>query len=88
MASHGYPFLDMLHMVEHHQGILKITTWLHPFHQVYIVARTHLRHLEYKYLIKIRALAREHVLLDIRPVAASFEHGDSIHDAKSPYVPE
>jgi hypothetical protein len=32
MASHGCPFLDTLHMVEHHPSILKITTWLHPFY--------------------------------------------------------
>jgi hypothetical protein len=88
MASHGCPLLNMLHMVEHHPRIFKITTWLHPLYQVYTVARTHLRHLEYKYLVRIRALAREHVLLDIRLVAATSEHGDAIHDPVSPYVPE
>jgi hypothetical protein len=44
------------------------------------------RHLEYKYLVNIRALAREQVLLDIRPVAATSEHGDAIHDSISLYV--
>jgi hypothetical protein len=82
------PFLDTLHMVEHHPCVLKITTWLHPFHQVYTAAKTYLKHLEYKYLIKIRALAWEYACLDIRPVVATSEHGNAIHDLKSPYVPE
>jgi hypothetical protein len=64
MASYSFPFLDTLHMVKHHPGILKITTWLHPFHQVYTLARTHFGYLKYKNLIRIGALAREHVLLD------------------------
>jgi hypothetical protein len=88
MASHGCPLLDTLHMVKYHPRILKITTWLHLIYQVYTAARTHLGHLEYKYLITIRALAREHVLLDIQLVAATSEHGNTIHDPVSPYVPE
>jgi hypothetical protein len=87
MASNGCLFLDMLHMVKHHPHVLKITTGLYPFHQVYTAARAHLGHLEYKYLIKIRALAWEHVLLDIRPVATTSEHGDTIRDPISTYVP-
>jgi hypothetical protein len=88
MASHGCPLFDTLHMVEHHPRVFEITTGLHPLYQVYAAARTHLRHLEYKNLVKIRALAREQVLLDIGPVAATSEHGDAIHDPISPYVPE
>jgi hypothetical protein len=88
MASHGCPLLDMLHMVEHHPHVFEITTRLQPLYQVYPAARTHLRHLEYKYLVRIRALAREYVLLDIRLVAIASEHGDAIHDPISPYVPE
>jgi hypothetical protein len=88
MANHGCPLLDTLHMVEHHPRIFEIITGLHPLYQVYTAARTHLRHLEYKYLVRIRALAREHVLLDIQPVAATSKHGNAIHDPVSPYVPE
>jgi hypothetical protein len=88
MASHGCPLLDTLHMVEHHPRIFEITTGLHPLYQVYPAAWTHLRHLEYKYLVRIRALAWEQVLLDIRPFVATSEHGDAIHDPTSPYVPE
>jgi hypothetical protein len=88
MASHGYPLLDTLYMVEHHPRVFEITIGLHPLYQVYPTARTHLKHLEYKYLVRIRALAREQVLLDIRLVAATSEHGDAIHDPISPYVPE
>jgi hypothetical protein len=88
MASHGCLLLDTLHMVEHHPRVFKITTRLHPLYQVYTIARSHLRHLEYKYLVRIRALAQEHVLLDIRPIAATSEHGDAIHDSISLYVPE
>jgi hypothetical protein len=88
MASHGCLLLDTLHMVEHHPRVFKITTRLHPLYQVYTAPRTHLRHLEYKYLIKIRALAREHVLLDIQPVVATSEHGDAKYDPVSPYVLE
>jgi hypothetical protein len=88
MASHGCSLLDTLHMVEHHPSVFEITTGLHPLYQVYPAARTHLRHLEYKYLVRIRALAWEQVLLDIRPVAATSEHDDAIHDPISPYVPE
>jgi hypothetical protein len=75
-------------MVKHHPCIFKITTRLHPLYQVYTAAKTHLRHLEYKYLIRIRTLAWEHVLSDIRLVAATSEHGDAIHDPVSLYVPE
>jgi hypothetical protein len=75
-------------MVKHHPRVFDITTRLHPLSQVYPVARTHLRHLEYKYLVRIKALAWEQVLLDIWPVAATSEHGDAIHDPISPYVPE
>jgi hypothetical protein len=81
-------FLTRFHMVEHHPRVFEITTGLHSLYQVYPAARTHLRHLEYKYLVRIRALAREHILLDIRPVAATSEHGDAIHDPISPYVPK
>jgi hypothetical protein len=88
MASHGCPLLDTLHMVEYHPRVFEITTGLHPLYQVYPAARTHLRHLEYKYLVRFRALAREQVLLDIRLVAATSEHGDAIHDSISPYVRE
>jgi hypothetical protein len=75
-------------MVEHHPHVFKITTGLHPLYQVYPAARTYLRHLEYKYLVRIRVLVREQVHLDIRPVVTTSEHGNAIHDPISLYVPE
>ena len=88
MASHGCPLLDTLHMVEHHLHVFEITTRLHLLYQVYTAARFHLRHFEYKYHVRVRALAWEHVLLDIRLVAATSKHGDAIHDPVSLYVPK
>ena len=88
MASHGCPLLDTLHMVEHHPCVFEITTRLHPLYQVYTTTKSHLKHLEYKYLVRIRALAQEHVLQDILPIAATSKQGDAIHDPISPYVLE
>jgi hypothetical protein len=70
-------------MVKHNPSVLKITNGLHPLNQVHAAAWPHFGHLEQKHRIRIRALAGEHVLLDIRLVAAASEHGDAIHDPKS-----
>jgi hypothetical protein len=83
VAGHRCPFLDTLDVVKHNPPVLKITTWLHPLDQVHAAAWPHFGHLEQKHLIRIRALAGEHVFLDIRPVAAASKHGDAIHDPKS-----
>jgi hypothetical protein len=41
VASHCCPFLDMLNVVKHNPRVLKITTWLHPLHQVYAATWPH-----------------------------------------------
>jgi hypothetical protein len=61
---------------------------LHSINQVHPGSGPHLRHLENKYLVGVRALIRELVLLNVGPMATASERGDAIHDSKSSNIPE
>jgi hypothetical protein len=80
MASYGGPILDSLDVIEHDISILQISSGLHSFDQVHPGSGPHFGYLENKHLIKVRALSRELVLLNIGPVATTFENGDAVHD--------
>jgi hypothetical protein len=69
VASHGGPVGDTLDRIEHDPRALQISSGLHSFDQVHPGSRPHLRHLENKHLIQIRALSWELVLLHVDPVA-------------------
>jgi hypothetical protein len=76
--------LDTLDMIEHDQ----ISSGLHPIDKVHPRSEPHLGHLENKYLVRVRALTRELVLLNIGPVATASERGNAVHDPKSLNIPE
>jgi hypothetical protein len=88
VASHGGPILDMLDVIKHDPRVFQISSGLHPIDQVHPGSRPHLGHLENKYLVGIRALTRELVLLNIGLVATASERGDAVHDHKSSIRPE
>jgi hypothetical protein len=64
MASHGGPMLDTLDVIKHDPRVLQISSRLHSFDQVHPRSRPRLKHLENKYLVRVRALSRELVLLN------------------------
>jgi hypothetical protein len=61
--------LDTLDVIEHDPHIFQISTGLHLFDQVYPRSGPHLGHLENKYLVRVRALSRELILLNVDPTA-------------------
>jgi hypothetical protein len=88
MASHGGPMLDMLDMIVHDPCVFQISSGLHSFDQVHPGSEPYLGHLENKYLVRVRALSRELVLLNVGLVATASEHGDAVHDPKSSNIHE
>jgi hypothetical protein len=56
MASHGGLLFDTLDVIEHDLRVFQISSGLHSIDQVHPRSGPHLGHLEYKYLVKVRAL--------------------------------
>jgi hypothetical protein len=88
VASHGGPLFDTLDVIEYDPLVFQISSGLHSFDQVHPGSGPHLEHLENKHLVRIRALARELVLLNEGPVATASECGDVVHDPKSSNILE
>jgi hypothetical protein len=88
VASHGCPILDTLDVIEHDPHVFQISSGLHSINQVYSGCGPHLGHLENKYLVGVRALTRELVLLNVGLVATASKRGDAVHDPKSSNIPE
>jgi hypothetical protein len=88
MVSHGGPMLDTLDVIEHDPRMFQISSRLHSFDQVHLGSEPHLRHLENKHLVQVRALVLELVLLNVGPMATASERGDAVHDPKSSNIPE
>jgi hypothetical protein len=88
VASHGGPILDTLDVIEHDPRVFQIASGLHSINQVHPGSGPHLRHLENKHLVGVRALTQELVLLNVGLVATTFERGDAVHDPKSLNIPE
>jgi hypothetical protein len=80
--------LDTLDVIEHDPRVLQISSGLYSFDQVYPGSGPHLKHLENKHLVGVRAMSRELVLMNVGLVAIASEHGDAIHDPKSSNIPE
>jgi hypothetical protein len=80
--------LDTLDVIKYDLRVFQITTGLHLFDQVHPRSGPHLRHLKNKYLVQVRVLSRKLVLLNVGLVVTAFEHGDAVHDSKSPDIPE
>jgi hypothetical protein len=80
--------LDSLDVIEHDSSVFQISFGLHSFDQVHPGSGPHLGHLENKHLVRVRALSRELVLLNVGLVAIASEHGDAVHDSKSSNIPE
>ena len=75
--------LDTLNVIKHDLHIFQISSRLQSFDQVHPGSGPHLRHLENKHLVKVRALSQELILLNVGLVATASEYGDAIHDPKS-----
>jgi hypothetical protein len=75
-------------VIEHDPCVLQISTGLHSFDQVHSRSGPHLGHLENKHLIRVRALSRELVLLNVGLVATASEHGHAVYDPKSSNILE
>ena len=88
MASHGGPMLNTLDVIKHNPHILQISSRLHSLDQVNPRSGPHLGHLENKHLVRVGALSRELVLLNVGPMVTASERGDAVHDPKSSNEPK
>jgi hypothetical protein len=88
MASHGGPILNSFDVIEHDPRVFQISSGLHSLDQGHPGSGPHLGHLENKSLVRVRALSRELVLLNVGPVATTSKRGDAVHDPKSSNIPE
>jgi hypothetical protein len=77
----------MLDVIEHDPQVLQISSGLHLFDQVYPRSGPYFGHLENKHLVRVRALFRELVLLNVDLVATTSKHGNVVHDPKSLNIP-
>ena len=75
-------------MIGHNPCMLKITACFHWPHKIDSTIRAYLRHFKNEDLIRLVALAKEHVPLNIRSIAKALELGDTIHDIKPKQVLE
>jgi hypothetical protein len=80
--------LDTFNVIEHDPRVIQISIGLHSFDHMHPGSRPHLRHLENKHLVGVRALSQELVLLNVSLVATASKHGDAVHDPKSSNIPE
>jgi hypothetical protein len=88
VASHGGPVLGMLDVIEYDPRMFQISSGLYPIDQVHPGSGPHLGLLENKHLVRVRALTRELVLLNVGLVATASERGDAVHDLISSNIPE
>ena len=87
-TSHGGSVCNTLDMVEHDLGKLKIFARLHPRNQMDSTTQANFRHLKDEDFVRVIALSRKHIPLDISLIIKASKLCNAIHNAKPPLILE